>query len=312
MLDVRRLRVLHTVHGHGSITAAAAALGYTAPAISQQLASLEREVGMQLTERVGRGIVLTPAAEILVAHTDALLAQLDAAEADVAALRDQVAGSVRLAAFPSAGASFVPRAWSALAASAPHVELQLEELEPDESLAAITRGDLDIAVAHEYDVLPRPLGPEFERRELLADPVFIAVPAGSDWIGGVDVAAAGGRDLATFARAPFLSSRNGTSCAEMTRRACAYAGFVPRVVARANEFPVLLGLVAAGAGVALIPELAAVHVPDSVRLVRPARPIVRQIFAVSRRGGDRKPAVRVVLEALVAAAATSAVDTVRS
>jgi DNA-binding transcriptional LysR family regulator len=311
MLDVRRLRVLHTVHGHGSITAAAAVLGYSAPAISQQLASLEREVGMRLTERVGRGIVLTPAAEILVAHTDALLAQLDAAEADVAALRDHVAGSVRLAAFPSAGATFVPRAWAALAASAPHVDVDLEELEPDESLAAITQGQLDIAVAHEYDVLPRPLGPEFERRELLADPVFLAVP--DDWVDRIALdAGLGRRDgaeiaLTAFAREPFLASRNGTSCAEMTRRACAYAGFVPRVVARANEFPVLLGLVAAGAGVALIPELAAVHVPESVRLVRPARPIVRQIFAVSRRGGDRKPAVRVVLEALT----TAAVDTVR-
>jgi DNA-binding transcriptional LysR family regulator len=315
MLDVRRLRVLHTVHGHGSITAAAAVLGYSAPAISQQLASLEREVGMRLTERVGRGIVLTPAAEILVAHTDAVLAQLDAAEADVAALRDHVAGSVRLAAFPSAGATLVPRAWAALAASAPHVELDLDELEPDESLAAITQGQLDIAVAHEYDVLPRPLGPEFERRELLADPLFIALPA--DWADrlgagtstdAAKVAAGGEVALAAFAREPFLAARNGTSCAEMTRRACAYAGFVPRVVARANEFPVQLGLVAAGAGVALIPELAAVGVPESVRLVRPARPIVRQIFAVSRRGGDRKPAVRVVLEALTAAA----VDTVRS
>jgi DNA-binding transcriptional LysR family regulator len=320
MLDLRRLRVLHAVHGHGSVTAAAAVLGYSAPAISQQLARLEREVGMRLTERVGRGIGLTPAAEILVAHTDALLAQLDAAEADVAALRDHVAGSVRLAAFPSAGATLVPRVWAALAASAPHVELDLEELEPDESLAAITQGRLDIAVAHEYDVLPRPLGPEFERRELLADPVFLAVPA--DWIdrlapdatgaAGATGGAGDGIALAAFAREPFLTARNGTSCAEMTRRACAYAGFVPRVVARANEFPVLLGLVAAGAGIALIPELAAVHLPGSVRLVRPARPIVRQIFAVSRRGGDRKPAVRVVLEALTAAAGTGAVDTVRS
>jgi DNA-binding transcriptional LysR family regulator len=324
MLDVRRLRVLHTVHAHGSITAAAAVLGYSAPAISQQLASLEREVGMRLTERVGRGIALTPAAEILVAHTDALLAQLDAAEADVAALRDHVAGSVRLAAFPSAGATFVPQAWAALAASAPHVDVDLEELEPDESLAAITQGQLDIAVAHEYDVLPRPLGPEFERRELLADPVFLAVPAGwVDRIAGESIGAGGTRGVAggaeialeAFAREPFLVARNGTSCAEMTRRACAYAGFVPRVVARANEFPVLLGLVAAGAGVALIPELAAVHVPELVRLVRPARPIVRQIFAVSRRGGDRRPAVRVVLEALTTAARTAApraVDTVRS
>src|SRR6266702_1759603 len=87
MLDVRRLRDLHAVSGYGSVTAAAAALGYSAPAVSQQLAALEREVGMRLTERAGRGVELTPAAVILVGHTDALLARLDAAEAELAALR---------------------------------------------------------------------------------------------------------------------------------------------------------------------------------------------------------------------------------
>ena len=94
MLDVRRLRVLHAVSAYGSVTAAAAALGYSAPAVSQQLAALEREVGMRLTERAGRGVELTPAAHILVGHTDALLARLDAAEADLAALRDPIAGRV--------------------------------------------------------------------------------------------------------------------------------------------------------------------------------------------------------------------------
>lgn len=295
MLDVRRLRVLHAVHAHGSITAAAAALGYSAPAVSQQLASLEREVGMRLTERVGRGIALTAAADILVSHTEALLVQLAAAEADIAALRDEVTGQVRLAAFPSAGFSLVATLWARLAETAPHVQLDFEELEPDDSLGAVNRGDVDVAVAHEYDVLPRPLDPQFERRELLADPVFIAVRTDS---GHPDEA-----DLAAFALEPFLVARTGTSCAEMTRRACAYAGFVPRVVARANEFPVQLSLVAAGAGVALVPGLAAPRVPDGVRLIRPARPITRQIFAVSRRGGDRKPAVRVVLDALEAAVA---------
>src|ERR1022692_2013893 len=177
MLDIRRLRVLHAVSSHGSVTAAAAALGFSSPAISQQLAALEREVGMPVTERVGRGIALTPAADILVAHTDVLLAQLDAAEADVATLRDQVTGSVTLAAFPSAGITLVPAVWAALAQSAPQVRLDLVEMEPDESLPAILRGDVDVAVAHEYDVLPRPLDVPFERRELLTDPVLIAVHA---------------------------------------------------------------------------------------------------------------------------------------
>jgi DNA-binding transcriptional LysR family regulator len=305
MLDVRRLRVLHAVSAYGSVTAAAAALGYSAPAVSQQLAALEREVGMRLTERAGRGVELTPAALILVGHTDALLARLDAAEADLAALHDQIAGRVALAAFPSAAASLVPAAWAALADSAPQVRLDLTEMEPEESLPAMLRHETDVAVAHEYDLLPRPLDPLFERRELLDDPVVLAIPADSALAlaagGPVPLAAGGPVPLATLAGQPFLAPRQGTSCAEMIQRACARAGFVPRVVARASDFQVLLSLVAAGAGVTLVPGLAARWLPPRVRLVPPADPVTRRVFTVSRRGGDRKPAVRVVLDALQAA-----------
>src|SRR6516162_6621794 len=244
MLDVRRLRVLHAVSAYGSVTAAAAALGYSAPAVSQQLAALVREVGMRLTERAGRGVSLTPAALILVAHTDALLARLEAAEADLAALRDQIAGRVALAAFPSAAASLVPAAWAALAGSAPQLRLDLTEMEPEESLPAVLRGETDVAIAHEYDLLPRPLDPLFERRELLRDPVLVAVPASSPFAGDGHSRI----PLASLAGQPFLAPRGHTSCAEMIQRACARAGFVPGVVARATDFQVLLSLVAAGAG----------------------------------------------------------------
>jgi DNA-binding transcriptional LysR family regulator len=312
MLDVRRLRVLHAVSAYGSVTAAAAALGYSAPAVSQQLAALEREVGMRLTERAGRGLELTAAALILVGHTDALLARLETAESDLAALRDQVAGRVSLTAFPSAAASFVCAAWAALAGSAPQVRLDLTEMEPEESLPAVLRGEADVAVAHEYDLLPRPLDPLFERRELLSDPVLVAVPADHPLVAGgaaVPLSAGGAAvPLSALAGLPFLAPRDTTSCAEMIQRACARAGFVPRVVARATDFGVLLSLVAAGAGVTLVPELAARRLPPQVRLLRPAEPVTRQIFTVSRRSGDRKPAVRVVLDALAAEAARPPAD----
>jgi DNA-binding transcriptional LysR family regulator len=306
MLDVRRLRVLHAVSAYGSVTAAAAALGYSAPAVSQQLAALEREVGMRLTERAGRGLELTPAALILVGHTDALLARLEAAEADLAAVRDQSAGRVALAAFPSAAANLVPAAWAALVGSAPQVRLDLTEMEPEESLPAVLRGETDVAVAHEYDLLPRPLDPLFERRELFRDPVLVAVPESHPLAadGSVALAADGGPvPLAALSGQPFLAPREATSCAEMIQRACARAGFVPHVVARATDFQVLLSLVAAGAGVTLVPGLAARRLPPGVRLVPPAEPVTRRVFTISRRGGDRKPAVRVVLDALTDAAA---------
>jgi DNA-binding transcriptional LysR family regulator len=116
------------------------------------------------------------------------------------------------------------------------------------------------------------------------------------------LAAAETMPLSDLAGLPFLAPRSGTSCAEMIQRACARAGFVPRVVARATDFQVLLSLVAAGAGVTLVPHLAARRLPPQVRLLAPAEPVTRQVFTVSRRGGDRKPAVRVVLDALALAA----------
>jgi hypothetical protein len=99
-------------------------------------------------------------------------------------------------------------------------------MEPEESLPAVLRGETDVAVAHEYDVLPRPLDPLFERRELCSDPAFAAVPADGPAAGDGEV------DLRSLAGQPFLAPRVGTSCAEMIQRACARAGFVPRVVAR--------------------------------------------------------------------------------
>jgi len=297
MIDPRRLRTLHAVATHGTVTAAAAVLGYSGPAVSQQLAALEREVGVQLTQRDGRTLVLTPAADVLLAHAEVLFAQLDAAEGDLAALRDEVSGQVALACIPSASAAIVPTAWRALRAEAPHVRLELVEMEAEESIPALHRRDVDIAVVHAYAIEPKPLDPTFAVQPLLVDPVWVAVPA--------DHAAAGldRVDLAALRDEPFVAARSGTRCADMTQRACALAGFVPDVVARATDFAVQLNLVAAGLGVALVPELTIRRLPDGVRLVAPAEPISRGVQAVSRRGGDRHPAVRLVLDQLAAAAA---------
>jgi len=203
------------------------------------------------------------------------------------------------------------------------VRLDLTEMEPEESLPAVLRGQADVAVAHEYDLLPRPLDPLFERRDLLSDPVLLAVPADHPLaaahpsaapvpLAGAHPSAAAPVPLGALAGLPFLAPRDTTSCAEMIQRACARAGFVPRVVARATDFGVLLSLVAAGAGVTLVPALAARRLPPQVqlqvRLLGPAEPVTRQIFTVSRRGGDRKPAVRVVLDALAAEAARPPAD----
>lgn len=296
MLDLRRLRALHAVSRHGSVAAAAAAMGYSGPAVSQQLAALEREVGVPLTERRGRGIALTAVADVLVAHTDVVFTQLAAAESDLAQFKGEVTGVVTVAAFPSAAAALLPTAWAAVSAGAPHVRIELKAMEPEESLLAVLQNRADVAVAHSYDLVPRPLDAQYETRMLLDDPVLVAVPGGSEET-LLDTI-----ELSTLSERPFLVPRAGTSCAELVNRACARAGFVPRVVARANDFDVLLSLVAAGLGVALVPQLAARHVPPTVSLVPPSTSLTRTIFAVSARGGLNRPTVRVVLDALAGAA----------
>jgi DNA-binding transcriptional LysR family regulator len=169
----------------------------------------------------------------------------------------------------------------------------------------VLHGETDVAIAHEYDVLPRPLDPLFERRELLSDPVLVAVHADRlQSVQGKRCSAATAVELCALTGQPFLAPRAGTSCAEMIQRACARAGFVPRVVARASDFHVLLSLVAVDAGITLVPRLAARRLPRQVQLLQPDEPVTRKIFTVSRCGGDRKPSVRLVLDTLTAAAAS--------
>ena len=230
------------------------------------------------------------------AHTDALLVQLDSAEADLAALRDQVSGRVALAAFPSAAATVVAAAWTALATSAPHVQLQLEEMEPEESLPAVLRGEADVAVAHSTTSSPGPWTRCSSGASCSTDPVLLAVPDGFR-ADGQPVPDGAPVLLASLGDTPFLAPRANTSCAEMIQRACARAGFVPRVVARR---PQRLRPAQPGRGRGLVVTRPPAWRPGRCLrglLLPPAEPVTRKIFTVSRRGGDRQPAVRVVLDA---------------
>ena len=162
MLDVRRLHMLRELSERGTIAATAGALGYSAPAVSQHLAALERQVGVALLERQGRRVVLTPAARLLVGRTERVLAELEAAEAELATGNGEVRGSVRLAAFPTAAATLVPRAMATFAARHPRAEVLLAELEPEAALPALKLGEADLAVIHEYDFSPRGEDPSVE------------------------------------------------------------------------------------------------------------------------------------------------------
>src|SRR5918997_4296397 len=168
MLDVRRMRVLREVAAEGSFSAAAAALNFTQSAVSQHVAALEREVGTQLVERGRRGVRLTDAGRVLVAHADAILARIDSAEEELAALAGLRGGRLRLISFQSGGATLAPRAVAPFHAGHPEVELSLQEAEPDEAAARLRGAEADLALVYDHPAMKEPFG-DLELTHLLDD-----------------------------------------------------------------------------------------------------------------------------------------------
>ncbi|HYZ97910.1 MAG TPA: LysR family transcriptional regulator [Acidimicrobiales bacterium] len=300
MLELRRLHALHAVATHGTVTAAAKSLGYTPPAVSQQLAALAREVGAPLLARNGRRLQLTEVGWRLVAHTRVVLQQMEAMEADLAAA-SAPAGRVRLAAFATALTTLVPRTIRRLSVDAPQVELTVDSMEPDEAEQAMHRRQVDLAVVHDYDLVPRPLSDGVERHELRTEPVWVALAAEHRQPHDGKI------DLRSLADAAWLVPREGNACYDLVLRACGAAGFVPHVVARSTDFQALLALAAAGLGVAFVPDAALFHTPAGLQLCAPHPPVRRHTFALTPAGGFHQPAVAAVLEALASEAADSRV-----
>jgi molybdate transport repressor ModE-like protein len=293
MIDARRLRVLREVAEQGTLAAAADALHLTPSAVSQQLAALEREVGQPVIERNGRGVRLTGAAEVLVGHANVVLAQLEAAAADVAAYSEGVVGTVRIAGFATALAELVAPAAAALRASHPRLALTVTESEAPDCFRALARGDADIAISMSSRLAPPRDDPRFHRRDLQADALDAVLP------GDHRLAARPVIDLAELAGEPFVGPPDGTSCHDVTLNGCAAAGFTPAFRHWSLDFYTTMSLVAAGLGVALVPRLAQAAVPDGA-VVRPLRPPApaRHVFAATRAGSERRPTVAAVLAAL--------------
>jgi DNA-binding transcriptional LysR family regulator len=305
LIDVRRLRLLRALASHGTVAATAQAMHLTGPAVSQQLAALERDARLPLLEKQGRGLRLTAAGQLLVEHADVILASLAAAEADLQALRGGGLGVVRVAAFPSAARALLPAVWRDLASQpGPAPGLRLVEQEPDQAIAALRRGNADLAVVHAYSLLPREVPPAAEQHQLLDDPVLAALSPGL--AARLGLGAGQPVPLAALAAEDWLLPGPETSCHELTRRACGAAGFVPRGVALASDFSVITALVATGAGTALVPRMALPEAMPDIRLHPLAEPVMRTITALTAAGEARQPAISQVLGSLRAAAAAIA------
>jgi DNA-binding transcriptional LysR family regulator len=301
MLDVRRLGLLRDLAELGTIAAVARARAYTPSAVSQQLAVLQRDAGVPLLEPDGRRVRLTPAGLALVAHTETVLAALEAADAALAAARAGLAGAVRIGAFPSAVRTLLPPALVALARDHPALELRVTELDPVAVPGALRDRRLDVALRHDYDIVPAEPDPALEEVPLLDETVFLAVPAGAGEWPGPGPAGAAPRDPVAAARnADWIVASPGTLCHEVARRTCQAAGFVPRVRHQADDFTAVLALVAAGQGVSLVPELGAAVPPPGVALLPLAAR--RRTTVACRRGAGRHPAVAACIAALRACA----------
>jgi DNA-binding transcriptional LysR family regulator len=293
MLDVKRMKVLREVAARGSFSAAAEALSFTQSAVSQQVAALEREVGTTLLERGARGVRLTDAGRALVSHADAILARMDDAEEELAALAGLRGGRLRLASFQSAGATLVPRAVKAFHDRHPAVELGMVEAEPDVAQERLRSGEIDLAVVYDFEPLPGTLGEDLELTHLIDDR-YDAVLAKDH-----PLASRRRLRLADLADDPWVASTDRCGCRVITDRACQDAGFEVRVAFEADETMAAQALVAAGVGVTIFPRLALSPLNPGVvarSLGRDAP--VRRIWAARLRDGYRSPASEAMVQIL--------------
>jgi DNA-binding transcriptional LysR family regulator len=294
MLDVGRLRALLAVQEYGGLTAAARALSIAPPELTEQIAGLERELGVALLEGEPPGVRLTPAGRRLSVHAGRVLADLEAAGADAAAVANRSAGMLRIAVGAAAGRALLPAVLTSLRSTAPELEPRIDELTPDEALPDLATGEVDIAVIGEFGLVPRRTEPNVLRRDLVVEPLLIAVPA-RHRVGGPSLR------LAELAGERWITAPDPAPARVALQRACAVAGFEPILVGTAADEGLTLALVAAGHGVALLPATAALPI-EGVRLLVPAEQgLVRTIAAVVRRSNSADPAVCRVLEALAAA-----------
>ncbi|KAB2593789.1 MULTISPECIES: LysR family transcriptional regulator [Streptomyces] len=295
MIEARHLRVLRAVATTGSFSAAARELGCTQPAVSQQMKALESSAGTTLLIRTGREMRLTQAGEALVRHASGILAGLTAAEEEVAAIAGLRAGRVRLVSFPSGSSTLVPGALAALRAEHPGTRVSLVEAEPPRSVGLLRDGDCDIALAFRYGTT----GGEWDDlvvRPLLTDRLIGLVPDGHRLADAESVSIGELADESWIAGCP--------RCRRQLVEVCEASGFTPRIDFATDDYPAVMGLVGAGLGVAVLPELAVESVrPKGARTVAVEPAIEREIVALTLPDLARVPAVAATLDQLSLAAA---------
>jgi DNA-binding transcriptional LysR family regulator len=294
MLDLKLLETFREVATRGSFSAAAEALSFTQPAVSQHVARLEKQVGTRLFDRDARGVTPTAAGAALLRHAESLLDAVRRAEAEVRAEAGLHVPEVRIGAFATAAAGLVPMALRELRAAQPDVQPRLKILESEEALDELVVRRLDVALVITSDLSPTPAREGIELEEVYDDPMLVALSSSHP------LARRSAVELDALRDDPWLLTAVGGTCEDsnIVRRACFVAGLEPAVQIESEDYQALLGLTASGMGVTVIPSLAALAVPRDV-VVRPVagRRPARRILAAVRTGEDA-PQVAAAVDAL--------------
>jgi DNA-binding transcriptional LysR family regulator len=311
MYSLKRLRLLREVSTRGSLAAAAAALGQDPSSVSHQLKALEAEVGAPLLERVGRGVRLTEEALILVTRTEAVLSQLEAAEAEIAAARHEVSGTVRIAAFQTALHTIVPGALARLNRDHPDLTVETTHIRAEDGIPSLLSCDFDLVIEENYPSRPARRAEGVETETLGDDELCLITPAAGGELDAAEGLAAGGEpaavgpSLAECAHHSWAMEPADTHAGHWSRAECRRAGFEPDVTTESSDVVFLVRLVASGLASALVPRLA-LHAaamstgtdPTEIAIGRLAELANRRISTAIRRGSARTPRIIALRDAL--------------
>lgn len=294
-LSLRRLRMLRELHRRGTITAAAAALHYSPSAVSQQLAQLEREVGVQLIEKLGRRVRLTELGLLLNEHAEEILASAERATVALESAQGGVTARLEAGVWASVASGLVPAALAALAVDHPGIEVRTVELAPEDTAEAVRDGSLDFSFVIDYSDYVIPKDPALERRVIAVERLHAAVPAG--------IVPAATVSLTDLAEQPWILSGPRSHFGRAVRIACRRHGFEPRIHHQVEEQATALAMVAGGLGVTLVSDLALTLLPVGVDIVAIPEPVVRTVSIVHRSAATPRRSLELVIEAVRTAAA---------
>ncbi|MCR3718352.1 DNA-binding transcriptional regulator, LysR family [Prauserella flava] len=294
-LSLHRLRMLRELNRRGTVTAAAGALHYSASAVSQQLAQLERDVGVQLFERLGRRVQLTELGTLLAEHAEEILDSVGRATHALENAQDGLSARLTAGVWASVASGLLPPALTALASEHPGIEVRTRELAPEETAGAVRDGTLDFSFVIDYSDYPMPWDPALAREVVAVERLHAAVPTG--------VVPEPAVSLIDLAEHPWVLAGPRSHFGRAVRIACQQRGFEPKIAHEVEEQATALAMVGSGLGVTLVSDLGLSLLPPGVDIIALTEPVMRRVSIAYRAKGTPRPSLRLVIEAVRAAAA---------